>query len=94
MQEMLSKDYAGSDDRLEHIEKRLHELNDNVYEIALIIRKLIKSRDALNHSQEEISLLHKRVKALEEKPGMAAYQEMFSSILRELGHAKDEHRGV
>ncbi len=94
MQEMLSKDYTGSDDRLEHIEKKLHELNDNVYEIALIIRKLIKNRDALNHSQEEISLLHKRVKALEEKPGMAAYQEMFSSILRELGHARDEHRGA
>jgi len=94
MQEMLTKDYAGADDRLEHIEKKLNELNDNVYEIALIIRKLIKNRDALSRSQEEISLLHKRVKALEEKPGMAAYQEMFYSILQELGHAKDEHRGA
>lgn len=91
MQEMLAHDAESAEPRLDRLERKFGELNDNVYEIALIIRKLIKNRDALSRIQEEMSLLKKRLKDLEDKPGMAAYQEMFTGILRELGHAKDEH---
>jgi len=92
MQEMLTEDAGSDDSRLGQLERKLMDLNDNVYEIALIIRKLIKNRDAISRSQEEIRLLGNRVKALEDKPEMAAYQEMFTNILRELGHAKEEDR--
>jgi general secretion pathway protein A len=93
MQEMLADTGEVSGSRLEHVERKLLELNDNVYEIALIIRKLIKSKDALNRTRDHISVLEKRVKALEDKPGMAAYQEMFYNILQELDNAKEEHKG-
>jgi len=92
MQEMLAQNIEGADVRFERVEKRLQELNNNVYEIALIIRKLIKNGDVLKRNQEDIRLLLTRIKTLEDKPGMEAYQEMFSGILQELGLAKPEHK--
>ena len=72
MEEMLTQSFEGSDERLERVDVRLQELNNNVYEIALIIRKLIKNGDTINCNQEEIKLLRDRIKALEEKPDTAA----------------------
>jgi general secretion pathway protein A len=67
MEEMLTQSFEGSDERLERIDLRLQELNSNVYEIALIIRKLIKNGDTLNRNQEEIKFLRDSIKALEGK---------------------------
>ena len=67
MQEMQAHDFEDSGARLERIEKNLQDLNDNVYEIAQIIRKLIKNREAVMRNQEDVRLLDERVKTLEQK---------------------------
>jgi len=67
MEEMLTQSFEGSDARLERVDVRLQELNSNVYEIALIIRKLIKNGDTINRNQDEIKFLRDSIKALEGK---------------------------
>ncbi len=67
MDEMLAHSFESSDERLERVDVRLQELNNNVYEIALIIRKLIKNGDTTNRNQDEIKFLRDSIKALEDK---------------------------
>ena len=62
-------------------------------EITYWLEVTLKNGEVLKRNQEDIRLLLDRIKTLEDKPGMEAYQEMFSGILEELGQAKPGHKG-
>lgn len=50
------------------LEKKIRELNDNVYDLALIVRKLVGLKDYVESHQREMQHLHRRLQVLENKP--------------------------
>lgn len=63
--------------------KKYRELSDNVYELALLVKKMIGVRDHVERHQQDIQQLYQKIKKLEEHYSGSAYQKMFQNIVNE-----------
>jgi general secretion pathway protein A len=66
------------------LEKKIRELTDNMYDLALIVRKLVRLKDYVELHQREIQRVHRRVKSLEEKLAGTLPEKVYENMLREL----------
>jgi general secretion pathway protein A len=84
--------FNNSLDRTVSLEKKFQELNDNVSELALLVRKMIRNKDFVEKMdqkhQQEIEQLYQKVKGLEEKLSVSAYQKMIQNLMSKWTHAE------
>ncbi len=81
---------ASSKDTLFKLEKRYRALSDNVYELALIIRKMLKLKNYVDLQQRDIRQIKNKLSELEQKFSGSVYQEMFQNIIKEWENAQED----
>ncbi len=74
-------------------EKKYTELHDNLYDLALIVRKLVKTKEVIDRHGKEIKRLEKNLKALEQKMSGSIYQKMFKDIMQQWNTAHGKTNG-
>ncbi len=79
--------FSHEPENIVRLEKKMRELKENVYDLALLVRKMIKIKDYVGLHQREIKELREKIKTMEEKFSSSVYQEMFLNIIREWENA-------
>lgn len=70
-------------DKIVSLGRKYKELSDNVYELALLMKKMIGIRDSVEKHQQEIKHLYKKIMNLEEQFSASSYQKMFQDIMQQ-----------
>ncbi len=68
--------------------KKYRELSDNVYELALLVKKMISVRDHVERHEQDIQQLYQKIKKIEEHYTGTAYRKIFQNIMHEWNTAQ------
>jgi len=65
------------------LKKKYNELSDNVYELALLVKKMIGVKQQVAKQQKEIKQLSNKLELLEDKLSGSMYQKIFENTIRD-----------